>query len=180
VTLVWLALLAPVSAQTVSDAIEKGRTVFFSRGCSGRHRLGAAGTPIAHDFSHVGSRFTEGDLASLVARSDKPEAHGTYAAPGAVLRPGQVAPDASRNPLTGVLSCSRAIGGSRRWRVFATPRGEWRLSGMAVSPSCVCGCLPVAGAGVAFRVGRDSSSWGARCSRLHGWSCSRSNLPPEK
>jgi hypothetical protein len=105
VTLVWLALLAPVSAQTVSDAIEKGRTVFFSRGCSGRHRVGAAGTPIAHDLSHVGSKFTEGDLASLVARSDKPEAHGAYAAPGAVLRPGQVAPDASRNPLTGVLSC---------------------------------------------------------------------------
>jgi hypothetical protein len=91
-------LLAPVSAKTVSDAIEKGWTAFFSQGCYGRHRVSAAGTP-AHDPSHVASKFTEGDLASLVA------------------------PDASRNPLTGVSS--GCIGGSQRWRVFTTPRG-WK------------------------------------------------------
>ena len=92
-TLVLLAILAPVSAQT-SDAIEKGRTVFFSRGCSGRHRVGAAGTPVAHDLSHVGSKFT-GAISRRWLRDPTRQAHGTYAAPGAVLRPGQVAPDAS-------------------------------------------------------------------------------------
>jgi hypothetical protein len=41
--------------------------------------------------------------------------HSTCAAaPGAVLHPGQVAPDASRNPLTGGLAgCIEAIGGSQ-------------------------------------------------------------------
>jgi mono/diheme cytochrome c family protein len=75
--LVWLALLAPVSAQTGSDAVEKGRTIFFSQGCYGCHRVGAAGTPIAYDLSHVGSRFTEADLARWLRdpTSQKPTAH---------------------------------------------------------------------------------------------------------
>ena len=76
-TLVLLAILAPVSAQTGSDAIETGRTVFFSRGCSGRHRVGAAETPVAHDLSHVGSKFT-GAISRRWLRdptSQKPTAH---------------------------------------------------------------------------------------------------------
>jgi mono/diheme cytochrome c family protein len=78
-TAVALALLGIVScavAQPARDA-EPGRTVFFSQGCYGCHRLGAAGTPIAHDLSHVGRKYTEAELARWLRdpASQKPNAH---------------------------------------------------------------------------------------------------------
>jgi hypothetical protein len=51
---VWLVLVTSAAAQPGRDITEPGRTVFFSQGCYGCHRLGVAGTPIANDLSHVG------------------------------------------------------------------------------------------------------------------------------
>ena len=72
----WLALVSPASAQT-GGVTEQGRTVFFSQGCYGCHRLGQAGTPIAHDLSHVGRRYTEAQLAQWLRDplTLKPTAH---------------------------------------------------------------------------------------------------------
>ena len=73
----WLALESPASAQTGGGVTEQGRTVFFSQGCYGCHRLGQAGTPIAHDLSHVGRRYTEAQLAQWLRDplTLKPTAH---------------------------------------------------------------------------------------------------------
>ena len=70
-----LAVAAPAAAQPRDT--EPGRAVFFSQGCYGCHRLGAAGTPIAHDLSHVGRKYTEAELARWLRDpvSQKPTAH---------------------------------------------------------------------------------------------------------
>jgi cytochrome c oxidase subunit II len=62
-----------VSAQSAGE----GRQVFFSQGCYGCHRIGVAGTPIAYDLSHVGSKYTESQLASWLRdpAAQKPRAH---------------------------------------------------------------------------------------------------------
>lgn len=75
--LVWLALATSASAQAGRDAAEPGRKVFFSQGCYGCHRLGVAGTPIAHDLSHVGGKYTEAELSRWLRdpTSHKPTAH---------------------------------------------------------------------------------------------------------
>lgn len=78
-TVVALALLGIAScavAQPARDG-EPGRAVFFSQGCYGCHRLGVAGTPIAHDLSHVGRKYTEAELARWLRdpASQKPNAH---------------------------------------------------------------------------------------------------------
>jgi cytochrome c1 len=51
--------------------------VFFTQGCYGCHRLGVAGTPIAYDLSHVGSKYTETELTKWLRdpASQKPTAH---------------------------------------------------------------------------------------------------------
>ncbi|HUF92997.1 MAG TPA: cytochrome c [Candidatus Limnocylindria bacterium] len=71
-----LGLVAPAVAQPAREA-EPGRAVFFSQGCYGCHRLGAAGTPIAHDLSRVGRKYTEAELAAWLRdpASQKPTAH---------------------------------------------------------------------------------------------------------
>jgi mono/diheme cytochrome c family protein len=73
----WLALATTASAQGGRDALDPGRQVFFAQGCYGCHRLGAAGTPIAHDLSHVGAKYTEAQLARWLRdpASQKPNAH---------------------------------------------------------------------------------------------------------
>jgi cytochrome c553 len=73
----WLALVTSAAAQPGRDAAEPGRTVFFSQGCYGCHRLGVAGTPIAHDLSHVGRKYTEAELVQWLRdpKSQKPTAH---------------------------------------------------------------------------------------------------------
>lgn len=51
--------------------------MFFAQGCYGCHRIGVAGTPIAHDLSHVGTKYTEAQLARWLREpaSQKPAAH---------------------------------------------------------------------------------------------------------
>lgn len=51
--------------------------MFFAQGCYGCHRLGVAGTPIAHDLSHVGRKYTEPELARWLRdpAMHKPTAH---------------------------------------------------------------------------------------------------------
>lgn len=72
-----LTLLSAVSAPLAQEAGPPGRMVFFTQGCYGCHRLGAAGTPIAHDLSRVGSKYTEDQLARWLRdpSSQKPRAH---------------------------------------------------------------------------------------------------------
>lgn len=55
-------MLGPAPAQA-QDPEPPGRMVFFSQGCYGCHRIGVAGTPIAHDLSHVGRKYSEDQLA---------------------------------------------------------------------------------------------------------------------
>jgi cytochrome c1 len=77
VVAVCLMLCTSASAQPAPDAIEAGRTVFFSQGCYGCHRLGVAGTPIAHDLSRIGRKYTEAQLEKWLRdpTSQKPTAH---------------------------------------------------------------------------------------------------------
>lgn len=79
IVLVVICLMFSTSAaaQPASDGTEAGRTVFFSQGCYGCHRLGVAGTPIAHDLSRVGRKYTEAELEKWLRdpTSQKPTAH---------------------------------------------------------------------------------------------------------
>lgn len=74
---VFVTFATSAAAQPASDASDAGRTVFFSQGCYGCHRLGAAGTPIAHDLSRVGRKYTEAQLGKWLRdpASQKPTAH---------------------------------------------------------------------------------------------------------
>jgi cytochrome c oxidase subunit 2 len=60
-----------------AESADEGRQVFFTQGCYGCHRIGVAGTPIAWDLTHVGSKYTESQLASWLRdpASQKPRAH---------------------------------------------------------------------------------------------------------
>ncbi len=40
----------------------KGEQVFRDQGCYGCHTVGAFGTPIGPDLSHVGARYSRGEL----------------------------------------------------------------------------------------------------------------------
>lgn len=73
----WLAVVATATAQPTSDLENPGRAVFFAQGCYGCHRLGAAGTPIAYDLSHIGRKYTEQELVQWLRdpASQKPTAH---------------------------------------------------------------------------------------------------------
>jgi len=74
---VWLVLVTSAAAQPGRDVTEPGRTVFFSQGCYGCHRVGVAGTPIANDLSHVGRKYTDAEIAQWLRdpASQKPTAH---------------------------------------------------------------------------------------------------------
>jgi cytochrome c oxidase subunit 2 len=58
-----LTLLTTVAAGSAQETNQPGRMIFFSQGCYGCHRIGIAGTPIAHDLSRVGTKYTEEHLA---------------------------------------------------------------------------------------------------------------------
>jgi mono/diheme cytochrome c family protein len=61
-----LALLASTTAVAAAGGAagaEEGRRLFFSQGCYGCHRIGIAGTPIAHDLSHIGRKYKASELA---------------------------------------------------------------------------------------------------------------------
>ena len=72
-----LALFGSATAAAAADGAEAGRQAFFTQGCYGCHRIGAAGTPIANDLSHVGKKYTEAQLASWLRdpAAQKPRAH---------------------------------------------------------------------------------------------------------
>ena len=79
IVLVVICLMFSTSAfaQPAPDGAEAGRTVFFSQGCYGCHRLGVTGTPIAHDLSRIGRKYTEAQLEKWLRdpTSQKPTAH---------------------------------------------------------------------------------------------------------
>jgi mono/diheme cytochrome c family protein len=60
---VSFALLTPATVVGAAGGAEEGRRLFFSQGCYGCHRIGAAGTPIAYDLSHIGRKYKESELA---------------------------------------------------------------------------------------------------------------------
>jgi cytochrome c oxidase subunit 2 len=72
-----VALVTPAAAQPATQAAEPGRNVFFLHGCYGCHRLGQAGTPIAHDLSHIGRKYTQAELVQWLRDpvAQKPTAH---------------------------------------------------------------------------------------------------------
>lgn len=72
-----IALIGSAMAVAWAQSAGEGRQVFFSQGCYGCHRIGVAGTPIAHDLSHVGSKYTETELAKWLRdpSGQKPRAH---------------------------------------------------------------------------------------------------------
>ena len=74
--LCMLGVSAPALAQQAATG-ETGRQVFFTQGCYGCHRLGAAGTPIAHDLSHIGRKYTASELVNWLRdpARQKPSAH---------------------------------------------------------------------------------------------------------
>jgi mono/diheme cytochrome c family protein len=72
-----LAAIAAVMAEAWAQSAGEGRQLFFSQGCYGCHRIGAAGTPIAHDLSHIGTKYTESELTTWLRdpAAQKPRAH---------------------------------------------------------------------------------------------------------
>jgi mono/diheme cytochrome c family protein len=72
-----VAVFGSATAAAAADGAEAGRQMFYSQGCYGCHRVGAAGTPIANDLSHVGKKYTESQLANWLRdpASQKPTAH---------------------------------------------------------------------------------------------------------
>jgi mono/diheme cytochrome c family protein len=72
-----VAFFGSATVAPAADSAEVGRQVFYSQGCYGCHRVGAAGTPIANDLSHIGKKYTESQLASWLRdpASQKPRAH---------------------------------------------------------------------------------------------------------
>jgi mono/diheme cytochrome c family protein len=72
-----IAVIGPVMAEAWAESAGEGRQLFFSQGCYGCHRIGVAGTPIAHDLSHIGTKYTESELISWLRdpAAQKPRAH---------------------------------------------------------------------------------------------------------
>ena len=72
-----VAVIGSAMAVAGAQSASNGRQVFFSQGCYGCHRIGVAGTPIAHDLSHIGTKYTESQLASWLRdpAAQKPRAH---------------------------------------------------------------------------------------------------------
>jgi mono/diheme cytochrome c family protein len=72
-----LLVLTSGTGARAADGVEAGRTVFFSQGCYGCHRIGIVGTPIANDLAHVGRKYTATQLAQWLRdpASQKPSAH---------------------------------------------------------------------------------------------------------
>jgi cytochrome c2 len=76
--LVGLLTVSGAAAQERGGAADDGRKVFFAQGCHGCHTLGAAGTrEIGPDLSHIGTRYSEGQLARWLRdpSAQKPTAH---------------------------------------------------------------------------------------------------------
>ena len=62
VTTLLAAILRPAWAQDQA-LVKQGKRAFINQGCHGCHRIGAMGTPIGPDLSHVGARYHADYLA---------------------------------------------------------------------------------------------------------------------
>lgn len=83
----WAALVGAAAAialaaaaaygQEASPVISQGKRVYSEQGCYGCHTMGKAGTAIAPDLSHVGSKYTETYLRDWLRepQQQKPGAH---------------------------------------------------------------------------------------------------------
>jgi mono/diheme cytochrome c family protein len=72
-----IAVAGSAMAAAWAQSAGEGRQLFFAQGCYGCHRIGVAGTPVAHDLSHIGKKYTESELASWLRdpAAQKPRAH---------------------------------------------------------------------------------------------------------
>jgi len=72
-----VAVLGWAAGEVAAEGIDQGRQLFFAQGCYGCHRIGVAGTPIAYDLTHIGSKYSESALANWLRdpASQKPTAH---------------------------------------------------------------------------------------------------------
>ncbi len=76
-TLVTLATAGAVAAAAETpNLVLQGRQTFFTQ-CHGCHTLGAAGTPIAYDLSHIGAKYSRAELERWLRdpSAQKPTAH---------------------------------------------------------------------------------------------------------
>jgi cytochrome c1 len=71
-----LALVA-TSAGPQENTAAEGKRLFTEHGCYGCHTLEKFGTPIAADLSHIGSKYSYGDLTRWLhdPSAQKPTAH---------------------------------------------------------------------------------------------------------
>jgi mono/diheme cytochrome c family protein len=73
-----IALAATVAfGQDGTALASQGKRLFTEQGCYGCHTIGKAGTPIANDLSHVGSKYAESYLRQWLSepKQQKPRAH---------------------------------------------------------------------------------------------------------
>jgi mono/diheme cytochrome c family protein len=70
------ALIA-TGAGPQEDTAAEGKRLFTEHGCYGCHTLEKYGTPIAADLSHIGSKYSYGDLTRWLhdPSAQKPTAH---------------------------------------------------------------------------------------------------------
>ncbi|HYB69883.1 MAG TPA: c-type cytochrome [Candidatus Bathyarchaeia archaeon] len=68
---------APAQAQEVGGLVGEGRRLFRDTGCYGCHTVGAMGTPIAPDLSHIGAKHDRAYLTSWLRDPSvqRPRAH---------------------------------------------------------------------------------------------------------
>ena len=66
-----------VQAQDRAALIDRGQRVFRDQGCYGCHTVGAMGTPIAPDLSHIGTKRDQTYLTSWLRdpSQQRPTAH---------------------------------------------------------------------------------------------------------
>lgn len=73
-----IALVSTVAfGQDGSTSVSRGEHLFTEQGCYGCHTIGKAGTAIANDLSHVGSKYPESYLRHWLVepKQQKPRAH---------------------------------------------------------------------------------------------------------
>lgn len=68
---------AAAHGQQASPEISRGERLYIEQGCYGCHTMGKAGTTIAPDLSHVGSKYRESYLLDWLRepQQQKPRAH---------------------------------------------------------------------------------------------------------
>lgn len=70
-------MVSCVQAQDRGALVAKGQTVFRDQGCYGCHTVGAMGTPIASDLSHIGAKRDQAYLRGWLKdpSMQRPTAH---------------------------------------------------------------------------------------------------------